>query len=242
MRYLLTLSYNGSKYFGWQKQVGQITIQEVVEGALSKIYAKEINVFASGRTDAGVHALGQTFHYDADEKYADDDIVYRLNCILPDDICITSIKRVDDEFHARFNAKSKTYLYRIKLCSKDPFLNGQVLLHPETLDVSKLKEASAFFVGTHDFKNFTSKDDDDNFVRTIYSVDITNVGDEINISFKGNGFMRYQIRFMVGAILAYAEGKENLSFIKCNLDDTNNREIIRYKAPSDGLYLLNVDY
>jgi len=243
MRYLVTLSYNGKNYFGWQKQVGQISIQETIESALFKIYGVETPIYASGRTDSGVHAYGQTFHFDAEEKYKDDDIVYRLNCILPQDIRLISIARVSSDFHARFNAKSKTYLYRIKLCSKDPFLNGQVCFHPDSLDILKFREACKLYVGTHNFINFTSKEEDeDNFVRTIYSIDLENDCDEFQITFSGNGFMRYQIRFMIGAAMAYAEGKEELSFIESHLDSKENRDICRYKSPGDGLYLVKVDY
>ena len=214
MRIFGICKYKGTNYYGWQKQPHDKSIQEEIESALFKLYGEKINIYGSGRTDSGVHAFGQTFHFDiAKEKYSSDELKYRLNCILPYDIQIVSLERVNDDFHARFSAKAKTYCYRLISDAKDPFNHDFVWLFPEPFDKQKIKDCLALLKGKHNFRNFTSKEEDeDNYIRTIYLAKY----DEKNntITFKGNGFMRYQIRFMVGAIMAVASGKENIGYIK----------------------------
>lgn len=243
MRYLVKVSYLGSNYQGWQRQESAPSIQGKIEAVLSKIYNKEIVIYGSGRTDAGVHAYGQYFHYDAEEKYKEKDIKHRLNCLLPDDIEIISVKKVDDNFHARFNVKQKTYFYLIQNTQKNSMLSDRVYLYKENIDYRVMKKASKLFVGKHCFKDFTSKDEDeDNFNREIYSLRLRKTGKNIILKIVGNGFMKYEIRFIVGALLAIGSKKENIDFIKYHLKDDKEREIITYKAPACGLYLYDVKY
>ena len=124
MRVFCVVAYKGTKYYGWEKQPEQITIQEEIEKALSQILNTPISIYGSGRTDAGVHAKGQTFHFDIEEvKYSETELIYRVNCVLPASIKITSLKYLNDdnELHARFSAISKEYQYRISLNAKNPF-------------------------------------------------------------------------------------------------------------------------
>jgi len=243
MRYLVKVSYSGTKYQGWQKQDTVPSIQETLEKVLSKLYNSTINIFASGRTDAGVHALGQHFHFDAENRYEPDDLLYRMNCLLPEDIEVIDIKIVNDDFHARFSAKSKTYKYLIKNKEKDAIKYEYVYLYKEKIDEDILRNACSLFVGKHNFQDFTSKEEDeDNFIRVIYSIDVIKNNDEYEVYLKGNGFMRYEIRFIIGTVLAASTKKITLESIKDHLKDNKEREIVNNKAPANGLYLVDVEY
>lgn len=242
MKILGICSYRGTNYYGWQKQVGFISVQEKIEEALSKVYDSPINIQGSGRTDAGVHALKQYFHFVSDKEKDLKQLAYALNKMLPDDIKIISFKKVDDDFHARYNAIKKIYEYRILLTNKDPFSYDLAYIYPMELDVNLFIDALNKFIGTHNYQDFTSKEEDEgNFIRTIYDVEVIKEKDLLRIIFTGNGFMRYQIRNMIGASINVANGKEKINFISQHLD-SKNREIIAYKAPASGLYLVDVVY
>ena len=244
MKILGICSYKGTNYYGWQKQVGFISVQEKIEEVISQVYDTPITIYGSGRTDAGVHALKQYFHYVSNKEKDLNQLAYALNKMLPEDIKILSLKEVDDDFHARYCAKQKIYEYRILLTNKDPFNDDLAYVYPMSLDVALLEKALKKFEGTHNYQDFTSKEEDeDSFVRTIYSVDIFKEDNLLKIRFTGNGFMRYQIRDMVGTAIAVATGKESLDFIdKHLLDNKVKREIISYKSPACGLYLVDVIY
>ena len=243
MRLFACVSYKGTNYQGWQKQKSAPTVQSEIEKVLSKILNTEINIYASGRTDAGVHANHQYFHFDIDKDVDIDRLMYSTNCLLPKDIKINFLKRVDDDFHARFSAKKKEYKYIVNLKGNNPFnyeLNAEMYLD---VDDNLLKESLDLFIGEHNFQDFTSKEEDDNnFVRTIYFASFTRSGDQLVISFIGNGFMRYQIRDMVATALMVAANKESIEFIKHHLKDKKERDIVSYKAPAEGLYLEEVYY
>ena len=242
MKILGVCSYKGTNYYGWQKQVGFVTVQEKIEEVLSQIYNESVSVTGSGRTDAGVHALRQYFHYVTDKEKDLKQLAYSMNKMLPEDIHIISLDKVYDEFHARYNVAKKVYEYVISRKGKDPFNSDTAWLYPIAFDVELLNKALQKFVGVHNFQDFTSKEEDDqNFVREIYSIAIKQEEELIRIVFIGNGFMRYQIRDMVGAAMAVAINKEDLSFIDKHLD-SQTREIISYKAPACGLYLAAVLY
>ena len=242
MKILGICSYKGTNYYGWQKQVGFTSVQSTIEEVLSKIYDAPITIYGSGRTDAGVHALKQYFHYVSDKEKDLKQLAYAMNKMLPEDIKILSLGKVDDDFHARYSAKRKIYEYHILLKNKDPFMSDKAYLYSMPLDINLLKEALHKFVGEHNFQDFTSKEEDDNhFVRTIYSIDVKEKNELITIRFEGSGFMRYQIRNMVGSAINVANKKEELGFIDYHLSD-KIREIISYKSPACGLYLVDVLY
>ena len=249
MRVFCVVSYKGNKFYGWEKQVGQITIQEEIEKAISQILNREITIYGSGRTDAGVHAKGQTFHFDVDEcKYTADELMYRINCVLPATIKIMSLEYLPEgtDFHARFSAVSKEYQYRISLNAKNPFRYDVCwMLKTSEFDMELFKVAISKFVGKHNFKNFTSKEEDkDGFIREIYSFEVGFDGEneEIVVNICGNGFMRYQIRYMVATAVEIAMHKEELSFIDDKLNNTSKRSITPYKGHPQGLYLMKVNY
>lgn len=244
MRIFGITTYKGTKYQGWQRQPNAPTIQEEIETRLSKFFDTQITIFASGRTDAGVHAMQQTFTFDIDDQEVDfNKMVYSMNRMLPNDIKILSFSKVSEDFHARFSAKSKTYLYKITVAQKSPFENELSYVYPFPFDYELFIESANLFIGQHDFKDFTSKEEDDwNFIREIYGVRCNQVGNEVSVAFTGNGFMRYQVRNMIGVCLAVASGSEDISFIKEHLKNKQERSIVKYKAPAQGLYLMQIDY
>ena len=243
MRVLGVCSYKGTNYYGWQKQVGFVSVQSTIEEVLSKVYDSPISITGSGRTDAGVHALRQYFHFDTEKEKDLKQLTYALNKMLPEDIKILSFEKVADDFHVRYNAKRKIYEYRIVLKNKDPFQDQLAYVYPMDFDFDLFKSALDKFVGKHNYQDFTSKEEDEGgFVREIYEIKVDKKDNTISVVFEGNGFMRYQIRNMVGAALNIANKKEGLDFIDYHLKEDKNREIISYKAPANGLYLVDVLY
>lgn len=238
-------SYNGTNYSGWQKQTNETSIQEEIEKVLSTIFNTPTNIQGSGRTDALVHAYNQHFHFEVnDDKKVDlERLKYSMNSMLPNDIEIKSLEVVDNDWHARFSAKGKRYIYKVKTLAKDPFNDHLAWLNPEPFDYDLLCKSLLLFKGEHDFKSFTSKEEDDNnFIRVIDDITVTKQGNDISISFVGNGFMRYQIRFMVGTAFAVATKDIDISYITTRLDSGVKRDITHYKAPGQGLYLDEVFY
>ena len=243
MRIRGVCSYKGTNYYGWQKQVGFVSVQSTIEEVLSKVYDSPINITGSGRTDAGVHALRQYFHYDANKEKDLKQLCYAMNKMLPEDIKILSLEVVDDSFHSRYSAKKKIYEYRILLKNKDPFQDDLAYVYPMDFDIALFEETLNKFVGKHNYQDFTSKEEDEGgFVREIYEINIIKDNDDIKVRFVGNGFMRYQIRNMIGAAISVANKKESLDFIDNHLKETKIREIVAYKAPASGLYLVDVLY
>lgn len=244
MRIFANVCYRGTNYFGWQRQPNVITVQEVIEDKLSQFFNRQITIYGAGRTDAGVHAFGQKFHFDVEVEELDlDRLLYSINMMLPNDIKIDDLEEVEDDFHARYSAKAKIYVYTIVQDSKDPFLYDTTFLHPEKIDVDLLKEVLTHFIGVHNFKNFTSKEEDeDNFVREIYNIEVNDHNSIINITLRGDGFMRYMIRFIIGTALRVVDKKLDISKIDELLSDDSPRNIVSYKAPACGLALLEVEY
>ena len=245
MRYLAIVSYRGTSFCGWQKQtVSKLpSIEETIEAVISRILNKTTKIYGSGRTDAGVHALGQTFHFDTEKELDINRFAHSLNELLPEDIRILSISPVADDFHARFKAKGKTYEYRIKNAKiSDPFKSDLEYTLGQKLDFEKMVEAAKVFEGKHNFQNFTSKDEDDaGFVRDLYHISLSSKNDEIIISMTGSGFMRYMVRMIVGNLIQVGLGKLTSEDIKKILEDPV-RKPSSYKAPAYGLYLVEVLY
>lgn len=243
MKIFGTCAYKGTNYYGWQKQINQVSVQSTIEDTLSLIYNVKIIIYGSGRTDAGTHAYKQCFHYETDKQKDLAQLTYALNKILPEDIKIHALSIVEDSFHARYSAVRKIYEYHILLTNKDPFSFDAAYLCPYDFDFLLFKQALQLFTGEHNFQDFTSKEVDElNFVRTIYDISIKKERDLVIVTFNGSGFMRYQIRNMIGTALSVASGKEPLDFIYAHLNHSHSRAIVSYKAPSCGLYLADVMY
>lgn len=243
MRYLMTFSYDGSKYSGYQKQPNLLTIQEVLESKLTQINSnKTVNITASGRTDALVHALSQKAHFDLDVNYDCNKLKNSLNKMLPASIYVKDIEIVEDDFHARFQTKKKTYVYKINVGEYNPIEAEYIYQYNKYLDIDKMKEAITNFIGEHNFKSYTKGcEEKESFVRTIYDAKIEEKDNIIYIRFTGNGFLRYMVRNMVGSLIEVGNGKINSSSIIDTISK-ENRIYAGFCAPACGLYLENVEY
>lgn len=243
MRYLIKFSYDGTLFHGFQYQEGFRTVQECLERAATHINNnKKVNIVCSGRTDKGVHALGQIAHLDLEVNITPYKLKRALNSNLPDDIHVIEAIEVKDDFHSRYAVISKTYQYRINMKEYNPLRRHYCYQHNYPLDVSKMKDAIQYFKGTHDFRAFvTENKEKKNCIRTIFEVSIGEDQDELVITFKGNGFLRYQVRNMVGILIKVGTGKIEAKEVKEILDSK-----VRGKhgccAPAEGLCLLEVNY
>ena len=243
MRYLIDFSYSGANFNGYQKQPKLRTVQETIEKVLTSINnSKEVTIYSSGRTDALVNALCQMAHIDLDYDLPLYKIKSALNSYLPDDIYINEVKKVDNNFHARYNVKSKTYEYKINQGVFNPLLRTLVYQYGKPLNIRKIRDALPYLEGTHDYTTFTcSEDKKENKVRTIFSIDLKVNNDIITITFTGTGFLKYQVRNMVGLLIKIGEEKELASNIPLLLEK-KDRRVIGQTAPACGLTLVNVEY
>lgn len=240
MKYLVTISYDGSEFYGFQRQNNKRTVQNELEKAVSIINKKETQIKGAGRTDKGVHALGQRAAFILDYDISVDRLKKALNDILPPDIYIVDCKNVKDDFHPRFDVKEKTYVYKINVGDYDPLLNKYYyqMLYP--LNYKKLKQASKLFLGVHNFKNFVSGERL-NYDAIIYHIYFHRSKDKIIITFKGKSFYRYMVRNIVGAMIDVARDKVSLDDVKSMLDNYSVEKELSC-APASGLYLTNIKY
>lgn len=243
MRYLIRFSYDGTGFSGYQKQPGERTVEGMLENALYNINNHtETRIFSSGRTDRGVHALGQAAHFDIDVNITLYKLKCALNSLLPEDIHVLSTEIVDKNFHARYNAISKTYIYKINVGEYSPIDRNHIYQYCKDLNFDNMRLAINDFLGEHDFKPFVSEEAiKSSYVRTIYSVDMKKEGDIITISFTGNGFMKYQVRNMVGVLIKIGSGKLTIDSVKNILNGTMDKSKIT-TAKGSGLYLKEVVY
>lgn len=245
MRYLMTFSYDGSKYKGYQKQPKEQTVQGELEKALKKMASKKIEVHASGRTDAKVHAINQKAHFDFDTKMTCDNIKKALNSLLPKDIYVKNVEEVNETFHARYSVKAKEYIYIINMGEYDPIAKDYEYQYNRKLDVVEMERALKYLEGTHDFKSFTKADDEhDDYTRTIIQTNLIRDLKQVNkitISFLGTGFMRYMVRNMVGTLIEIGEGKKHSEEI-IEILAAKDRRKAGITANPEGLYLKDVFY
>lgn len=242
-RNLLTIAYDGTAYHGWQVQPNGITVQEVVQTSLEKILGKKTDIAGCSRTDAGVHAKEFCLHFECDDNIPDDAFLRGLNSILPNDISVKACKRVPYDFHARYNAKGKTYAYTIyngKL--KDPFLSRYSWHIERALNVDLMNEFCRKIIGTHDFYPFSSSGRTvTDTVRTVSECYITQQDDLITLKITGNGFLYNMVRIIVGTAVGVSDGKIKLENIE-KIFKTKNRELAGITAPPMGLCLEKVYY
>lgn len=240
-RILLKIAYDGTNFHGWQRQDGLRTVQGEIEKAILSAFKIQTEVFASGRTDRGVHALGQMAHFDVDNSCPTNKIKMILNRILPPDIQILSAKKVPEDFHARFDAKAKTYLYKICTGERNCFLANRAAFI-KNLSLPKLEEIASVFMGEHDFKGFcSSQTSAQNFVRKIYSIEITKKKSNIVFEITGNGFLMNMVRILVGSMVDYSLGKLSKEKILLALK-SGQRSMSGRTMPPQGLYLKKVQY
>jgi len=238
-----TVSYDGSKYNGWQIQNNARSVQEEIQLALFKIHKKEILITGSGRTDKGVHALNQTFNFKSDLVLSEEDWKRAINANLSSYVYIKKIEFVTDDFHSRYCCTGKTYSYYLNEGEYNPIKNDYIYQLNKKLDVKAMQEAANLFVGEHDFKFFCSNNENEvkDFVKTIFSFDIEEKDDVIKFTVKGTGFLRYQVRMMVGNLIEIGLHRKDLNIIKDRLDAKEGTTTC-YNAPSCGLYLEEVRY
>ncbi|MEG0021797.1 MAG: tRNA pseudouridine(38-40) synthase TruA [Bacilli bacterium] len=243
MKYLITFSYDGSKFFGYQKQLNFASVQEKIENALTKINSnKKVLISASGRTDAGVHAINQKAHFIMENKIEKEKLKNSLNKMVKPHIFIKNIEEVNDLFHARFNVVKKKYTYKINVGEFNPIEYDYIYQLNKKLDICSMLEGIKYFEGEHDFTSFTKKNDEvENFVREIYNTNIEQYDNIIEISFVGNGFLRYMVRNMVGSLIEIGLGKKNPKEI-IEIIEKKDRTKSGITAPSNGLYLMDVYY
>lgn len=243
MRYLITFSYDGTNYNGYQKQPNLITVQEILEKQLTKINSNTfVSIHASGRTDSKVHALNQKAHFDLDKEIDPLKLKHSLNSLLPQDIYIKDVKKVSSDFHARFSAIKKEYIYKINIGQYNPLECNYVLQYNQELNVEQMKKAIKQFEGEHDFTSFTSDPDTrESLVRTIYEANISLKDNIVTISFVGNGFLKYMVRNMVGLLIEIGSLKKDVNEVT-KLIKIKDRKLAGITAKANGLYLKNVYY
>ena len=239
----LDICYDGTKYRGWQRLTGvENTIQGKLEQTLSRLLGEQIEVSGSGRTDAGAHALGQVVSFHTESTLSCQEILEGLRRYLPEDIGIYSCQEVHPRFHARLNAKSKTYRYRIWNSDSPCVFDRKYLWQlPEELDLEALRKAAAYFLGEHDFSAFcANKKMKKSTVRRIDAVIIEKKDEEIVLTFTGNGFLYNMVRILVGTLVEVGRGERNADSIP-NLFG-GKREQAGLLAPAQGLCLMEVTY
>ncbi|WP_099189127.1 tRNA pseudouridine(38-40) synthase TruA [Tepidibacter mesophilus] len=240
----ITIKYDGSKYKGWQRlKTSDSTIQSKIEAVVSKMTNEEIEIIGSGRTDAGVHAIAQIANFKTNSKMNLSEMHEYLYNYLPQDIVIINIEEVDIRFHSRYNAISKTYLYKIDNNKiHDPFLRKYTTHIPHKLNLDNMKKASEHLIGEHDFSSFkSSKSKKKSNIRTINSIEIEEENGFINIKINGNGFLHNMVRIIVGTLIDIGHGKFKPDYMK-NILESKDRSIAGSTAYSQGLCLYKVNY
>ncbi len=235
MKYMMIISYDGSKFHGFQRQNNIRNVQGYLEENLSKILNEEIIIKGSGRTDAGVHAYYQVVHFETNKDI--NNLKNKLNNIL-EDIKVKKIKKVDNSFHARHSVKSKIYLYKIDLSNKRD--SNYYLKVNYRLNINKMQEASKIFIGTHDFENFVAGIRED-YTSTINKIKFYRFNKVLYIKFMGYGFYRYMVRNLVGALLEIGKGKLSIEELNDILNNKDNKRRLPTSSPN-GLYLYKINY
>ena len=240
MRYFIDISYNGKNYHGWQIQKNAVTVQSTIQDVISKILGKSTDIVGSGRTDTGVHAKSQVAHFDVN-KEVDNDFIYRVNAFLPQDISINSVNQVVDNSHARFDAISREYIYKIHDL-KSPFLDGLSTFYNKKINMDLINEACSTIMKNSDFQSFSKvKTEVKNFNCIISHASIRRKNNFYLFKFCANRFLRGMVRALVGTLLQLNEGKINLKEFKL-IFEKKNREYAGPSAPPYGLYLNKVNY
>ena len=240
----IILQYEGTRYQGWQKQEStDNTIQGRLERLLAKMTGTKVQVNGSGRTDAGVHALGQRASFDLDTDCSCGAILEYMYRYLPEHIAVISVEEVPARFHSRLNAVGKTYLYRV-LNTDIPhiFDRRYVYVFPQPLDVQAMRQAAAHLIGTHDFRAFTSaRKSRKSTVRTIKRIDIEKTGEEIRFIYEGDGFLYHMVRIITGTLLETGTGERRPEDMQ-TIMDRGRREHAGALVPAKGLTLVEVGY
>ena len=245
-RYKLTIEYDGTPYCGFQKQldIEQKSVEAVLENAIFLLSQEQVKIFASGRTDAGVHALGQVVHFDLNKNFAAHQIVLGLNhYLISEAVVAIACELVDQNFRARFDAKQRSYCYKILNRIAPPTLGRQRVWHvSKNLDLEEMKKASQFLIGNHDFSSFRDSEcQAQTAVRTVNSIEIIKNDEEIFIKVSAKSFLHHMVRNIVGTLVFVGLGKFSAEYMR-EILESRNRTSSGPNAPAYGLYLERVDY
>lgn len=239
MNFLIKIAYDGSKFYGFQRLNEEISVQDVLERALTKINKSKVEVKGAGRTDRGVHANGQCVSFKLDVNIGCEGLKRGLNSLVAPYIWVKDVKAVCNDFHARFNVLRKKYVYKINLGEYNPIEADYVYQVPYKLDIKKMEEVGKLYLGVHDFHNFVSGERK-NYECIIYDIKFSKNVDILSITFEGKSFYRYMVRNLVGAMIEVGRGKLDISDVSSMLQ--SDKEMTSFTAPACGLYLENVEY
>ena len=240
MRYLVNLTYDGSKYYGYQVQKNKVTVEGEIERVLSKILNTKINTIGASRTDKGVHGVNQYCHFDYDKNLNVKDLTHSINSLIDKSIYVKKIRKVDDDFHARFSVKNKEYIYKINMGDYNPIEKDYVLEYNKKIDRELLNEFIRIMSGKHDFRSFTSDKDNNNYERDLI-IDYKISNKILYLRFYSTGFLRYMIRNIVGLLIEINDGKKNLTDIEY-IFNSKNRCSLGKCVSGCGLYLNEIEY
>jgi tRNA pseudouridine38-40 synthase len=243
IRIALGVEYDGSQFNGWQLQAHAPSVQETLENALSRVAAQPVRVVCAGRTDTGVHALGQVVHFDTTAERSVRAWVLGANVNSPRSVAVLWARRVPDAFHARFAARARHYRYVIlNRWVRPAILDGRVTWERHPLEEAAMAEATRFLLGTHDFSSFrTVACQAKHPVRTVHRLDVTRQGDFIIVDVVANAFLHHMVRNVAGTLVAVGRGDQEPKWVKEVLA-ARSRTAAGITAPADGLYLVGVDY
>ncbi|MBQ8726377.1 MAG: tRNA pseudouridine(38-40) synthase TruA [Clostridia bacterium] len=243
MRVFLKIEYDGTNYCGWQIQPNGLSVQQVVEKAILSLTGEDVCITGSGRTDSGVHALGQVAHFDTQSSIPAEKFASALNQFLPEDVKVVESYKVDSEMHARFSAKRKTYRYSVYQSKHPrPLIDRYSARVEFPLDISAMQKACQKFIGAHDFIGFSSTGSDvKDTVREIYSASVESCGEQIIFTVCGNGFLYNMVRIMAGTLVAVGLGKISPDEMD-SVILSKNRKKAGATMPPRGLTLVNVEY
>lgn len=240
MRYLINMSYDGSKFYGYQIQNNKRTVEGEIEKILSKVLNTKINTIASSRTDKAVHALNQYCHFDYDKKINVKNLRHSLNSLIDDSIYIKKISIVDDNFHSRYNVVKKQYVYKINMGEYDPINKDYIFQYNKKISKELLDVFVERMSGLHNFKSFTSDKDKDNYQRKL-SLSYKIQNKILYLKFESSGFLRYMIRNIVGLLIDINENKKKISDIDI-IFKSEDRTSCGLCASACGLYLERIDF
>lgn len=239
--YKLLIQYDGTNYAGWQIQKNADTIQQRITDAIKILLNEDVNLLGSGRTDSGVHALGQAANFRTENEIDSYRFKYSLNSILPADISILNMEEVNEDFHARFDAKKRSYLYLITQF-KSPFYKNFSYFYPKKINIIKLNEISNYFIGKKDFTSFCRKNEDiENKDCEVYRIRWRKSGDLISCYIQANRFLHGMVRTIIGTILRLYESESPQKLIE-KVFVAKNREEASESLPAKGLFLYKVEY
>ena len=246
MNYRIVVSYDGTRYNGWQKQkTTEATIQGRLETLLSRMAGKEVTVQGSGRTDAGVHALAQTANFRMETELSEQELMDAINGYLPEDIAVLSLKTASERFHSRYNAIAKTYEYRLYIGNAKPVMDRKYVWQPEEKpDLERMRTAAAYVLGEHDFKSFCgNKKMKKPTVRRIDRIEVEEIPErqEAVLRFTGNGFLQNMVRILTGTLVECGQGKREPEQMR-EILEAKDRSAAGMTAPAKGLSLVRVDY